>query len=53
VNTNQARIDELSARKRELKQQAQMLEIERDELDPSRLAPHSSGGCCLADVSVE
>ncbi len=34
MNANQARIDELSARKRELEQQAQMLEIERDELDP-------------------
>jgi chromosome segregation ATPase len=34
VDANQARIDELSARKQELEQQAQMLEIERDELNP-------------------
>jgi chromosome segregation ATPase len=34
VLTNQARIEELSARKQELEQQAQMLEVERDELDP-------------------
>jgi chromosome segregation ATPase len=34
VDATQARIDELSARKEELEQQAQMLEVERDELDP-------------------
>ena len=34
MDANQARIAELSARKGELEQQAQMLEIERDELDP-------------------
>lgn len=34
MDANQARIAELSARKQELEQQAQMLEVERDELNP-------------------